>query len=186
MKVGLISDTHGDVAAWRQALALFESCDLILHAGDHLYHGVFNPILKDYDPKRLADEMNQCPIPILHARGNCDSDVDQLAIADPIMSPYVLCEVDGLKIMVTHGDGMGDAGLVEMATGYSVQLLVRGHTHIHGVWNHGSLLVCNPGSPSLPTGNEIPSVGVLENGIVSILDLRNGGKLLNLQVPALD
>ena len=81
---------------------------------------------------------------------------------------------------------MGDAGLVEMATGYSVQLLVRGHTHIHGVWNHGSLLVCNPGSPSLPTGNEIPSVGVLENGIVSILDLRNGGKLLNLQVPALD
>lgn len=179
MKVGLISDTHGDAVAWRHALRLFESCDLILHAGDHLYHGVFNPILLAYDPKKLAEEMNSCPIPMLHARGNCDSDVDQMAIANPIMSPYAVCRLDGMNIMITHGDGMDESGLVELAQKYSMRLLVRGHTHIHGIWNHGSLLVCNPGSPSLPKGHQIPSVGMLEDGRVSILDLSDGHVLLS-------
>jgi hypothetical protein len=183
MKIGLISDTHGDVEGWRKAMDLLGSCQLILHAGDHLYHGVFNPILASYDPLQLATEMNECPVPILHARGNCDSEVDQVAVADPIMSPYFVCDVDGLRIMVTHGDGKGDAELVEMAGGYGVQLLVRGHTHVHGVWNHGSLLVCNPGSPSLPKGDDIASVAILEDGIVRILDLNSGDTLLSMQVP---
>jgi putative phosphoesterase len=183
MKVGLISDTHGDVEAWRRAMDLLGSCELILHAGDHLYHGVFNPILESYDPRQLANEMNDCPIPMLHARGNCDSDVDQMALADPIMSPYVFCQVEGLKILITHGDGMGDVELVEMAEGYGVQLVVRGHTHVHGVWNHGSLLVCNPGSPSLPKGDQVPSVGLLEDGSVRVVDLNNGDTLFGLEVP---
>jgi putative phosphoesterase len=183
MQLGLISDTHGDVEAWRKAMDLLGFCELILHAGDHLYHGVFNPILESYDPLQLSKEMNECPIPILHARGNCDSEVDQLAIADPILSPYVICQVDGLKILLIHGDGIGDLELVEMAEGYGVQLVVRGHSHLHGVWNHGSLLVCNPGSPTLPKGDEIPSVGLLEDGVVRVLDLNNGDTLLSLQVP---
>jgi hypothetical protein len=183
MRVGLISDTHGDAAAWREALKIFRSCELILHAGDHLYHGAFNPILPTYNPRELAGEMNGCETPILHARGNCDSDVDQLAIKDPIMSPYVICRLEGINIMITHGDAMDDLELVELAKGYRARLLVRGHTHVHGIWDHGSLLVCNPGSPSLPKGNEVPSVAVLADGKVTLYDLRDGTELSGRPLP---
>ncbi len=127
--------------------------------------------------------MNECAIPILHARGNCDSDVDQMALRDPIMSPYVLCRLEGMDIMVTHGDAMDHLELVESTKRYGVRLLVRGHTHIHGLWDHGSLLVCNPGSPSLPKGDEIPSVAILEDSLVSLYDLRNGDILASRPIP---
>lgn len=177
MKVGLISDTHGDATAWLKAMDIFESCDLILHAGDHLYHGAFNPVLPTYDPQELAREMNQCPIPILHVRGNCDSEVDQAALKDPIMSAYVFCRLEDSNIMVMHGDSLDEMGLVDLAGGYRADLLVRGHTHSHGIWEHGRVLVCNPGSPSLPKGDGVPSVAVLENNRVSLYDMRDGSVL---------
>lgn len=177
MRIGLISDTHGDAAAWRLALGIFDGCDLILHAGDHLYHGAFNPILPTYDPRQLAKEMNESPIPILHARGNCDSEVDEMALRDPIMSPYVFCRLEGVDILVAHGHTSQEAELVETAKGYGAHLLLRGHTHIHGIWEHPPLLVCNPGSPSLPKGDGIPSVAVLEDGKVTLRDLRDGSML---------
>jgi putative phosphoesterase len=111
--------------------------------------------------------------------------VDQAALNDPIMSPYVLCRLDGLQIMVAHGDGMDEMGLVKMAEGYRVDLLVRGHTHSHGIWEHGRMLVCNPGSPSLPKGDGVPSVAVLEEGRVSLLDLRDGGVISDRRLPGI-
>lgn len=177
MKIGLVSDTHGDPVAWRRAMELLGDCELILHAGDHLYHGAFNPVLPEYDPREMARELNECPIPVLHARGNCDSEVDQAALRDPILSPYVLVYLDGMKIMLTHGDTMGEEELAEMAAGYGVDLLVRGHTHVPGIWEHGRLRVCNPGSPSLPKGEGIPTVGLLEDGEVRILNLLTGSGL---------
>jgi hypothetical protein len=183
MKVGLISDTHGDAAAWRQAMRILASCELILHAGDHLYHGAFNPVLPTYDPKELAREMNESTVPILHARGNCDSEVDQMAMRDPIMSPYVFCRLEGLNVMVAHGGGMEEMELVEQAQRYGVRLLVRGHTHLRGIWEHGSMLVCNPGSPSLPKGDGVPSLAVLQDGKVSLHDLRDCSVLASRALP---
>lgn len=174
MRIGLISDTHGDAEAWRKAMGVLGECELILHAGDHLYNGAFNPVLPGYDPRALAEEMNACPVPVLHARGNCDSEVDQIALHDPIMSPYVICSLEGLTILLTHGDGMGEEELAETAKKYRARLLVRGHTHIHGLWQHPPLLVCNPGSPSLPKGDGVASVAVLEDGEVFLLDLEGG------------
>ncbi len=183
MKIGLVSDTHGDVAAWRQALEIFDACELILHAGDHLYHGAFNPVLPTYDPRGLAREMNECPIPILHARGNCDSEVDQLALNDPIMTPYAFCRLEGLNILVAHGDNLDRMELVEMALAYGVRILLRGHTHIRGMWEHGPMLVCNPGSPSLPKGDGVPSVGILQGDGVSLYDIRSGDLLATRVLP---
>ncbi|NLU43022.1 MAG: phosphodiesterase, partial [Firmicutes bacterium] len=40
MRIGVISDTHGSVTAWRKAYdQVLRSADLIVHAGDLLYHG---------------------------------------------------------------------------------------------------------------------------------------------------
>ena len=183
MRIGLVSDTHGDPAAWRKAWQVLRDCELILHAGDHLYHGAFNPVLPTYDPRKMAQEFNDCPVPILHVRGNCDTDVDQLALRDPILSPYAVCRMEGVNIMLTHGDAMDEPELVEMARRCGMRLLVRGHTHVHGIWEHGDLLVCNPGSPSLPKGDGIPSVGLLEDRTVSLYDIRSGEPILSKPLP---
>ncbi len=183
MKIGLVSDTHGDVKAWRDALEIFKDCDYILHAGDHLYHGAFNPILPTYAPKELADLMNHCEIPILHARGNCDSEVDQLALNDPILSSYLFARIDGWNFLVIHGDAYEDEELVELGKRYRAHLLLRGHTHVRGIWRHDPLMVCNPGSPSLPKGDEVPSVALFEDGVVRLINLITGEELQSEALP---
>jgi len=40
MKIGIISDTHGCLETWEKVFtAYFQDSDLIIHAGDVLYHG---------------------------------------------------------------------------------------------------------------------------------------------------
>ncbi len=176
MRIGMISDTHGDVEAWEKAMRLFQDCDLILHAGDHLYNGAFNPVLPSYYPKRLAELMNACDKPILHARGNCDSEVDSAALRDPL-SPLVLARVDGLQILVMHGHTHDEEGLAELAVRYRADLLVRGHTHRLGIRKSGPLTVINPGSPSLPFEGNPPSVGIYADGRLSVVDLDSGAEI---------
>ena len=51
MKVGIISDTHGSAGCWDMAYKnFFAGTDLILHAGDVLYHGPRNRLQDDYNP----------------------------------------------------------------------------------------------------------------------------------------
>ena len=89
MKIGVISDTHGHEMRWAKAYEkFFKDADMILHAGDVLYHGPRNPMLEDYNPAGLAQRINDCPIPVVIAKGNCDSEVDQMVIALPIQAPY--------------------------------------------------------------------------------------------------
>ena len=42
MKIGIISDIHGYPEKFINALTYFEHCDMILCAGDVLYHGPRN------------------------------------------------------------------------------------------------------------------------------------------------
>ena len=59
MKIGIISDTHGCEKRWGLAYDKhFSDADLIIHAGDVLYHGPRNPMLEDYNPAGLADKIN--------------------------------------------------------------------------------------------------------------------------------
>ena len=55
MKIGIISDTHGHEMAWAHACErFFKGADLIVHAGDVLYHGPRNPMKADYNPAGLV------------------------------------------------------------------------------------------------------------------------------------
>jgi hypothetical protein len=176
MRIGVISDTHGGTQGWRQAVAgPFVGAELILHAGDIFYHGPRNPMPPGYDPAALAQLINAAPAPVIIARGNCDSDVDQLVLDFPIQAPYALVVIEGLRIMVNHGTefGLEDPlpGLARLAAKYKLDVLVSGHTHIPmlesvggavnmqsvRIWKIppdlkrvGGSLIMNPGSPALP------------------------------------
>lgn len=180
MKIGVISDTHGDVQAWRNALKLFEGASFILHSGDVLYHGVFNPIIKTYDGKKLADELNNSPIPLIFARGNCDSDVDQLALKYPISSHVTETVLDGLNVLIHHGDKFSNK---QLADKYKPNIIISGHTHVYGVSQYSDTIIVNPGSASLPKDPEkTPTVAVIEDRKIQIRNLDTSGVILETAI----
>jgi len=187
VKVGVLSDTHGDVQSFRKAVeGPLAGVELMLHAGDVLYHGPRNPIVDGYDPPALADALNSLGVPLIIAKGNCDADVDQLVLDVPIESPYAQVYLDGLRIVVNHGDRWTDEEAIELMTRWGVDLFISGHTHVPKLERYESFLWLNPGSPSLPKamqGREpIPTVAVIEDETVSIVSL-DGEKTAEESIP---
>ena len=171
MKIAVISDTHGDTLAWQKALKVFEGAGIILHSGDILYHGVFNPILESYNGKQLAQDLNDCPVPMLFAKGNCDSDVDQLALKYPITSLITEAFIDGFNILLHHGDKYSNK---ELADKYNPSIIISGHTHIYAIEKYKDTVFLNPGSPSLPKDpNKTPTVAIIEDRKIRVIDINS-------------
>jgi len=173
MRVALVSDTHGDPSAWSRAMEVLGAVDLICHSGDVLYHGIFNPITETYDPRRLAAMLNDVEVPMIHARGNCDSEVDQMALDNHILSDFAFASVEGTRILITHGHKHSEAELAGMARKAGVRLVQRGHTHLPGIVEIDGVAIVNPGSVAVPKQEgEAPTAAILEDGKVTIYDLR--------------
>jgi len=163
MKIGVISDTHGDATGWQRVMETqFHDVDLIIHAGDILYHGPRNPLVEGYNPPELASLINSCPVPVLFARGNCDADVDQLMLDYPVQAPYAFLQVGNLRIMSHHGDGLDREEMLRLSRIYRANIFISGHTHVRALEDEGGVILLNPGSPSLPKGEGRPTVAVLE------------------------
>ncbi|KKM12947.1 phosphodiesterase [Clostridiales bacterium PH28_bin88] len=184
MKLGIISDTHGNVAAWREVMERhFSNVDQIIHAGDVLYHGPRNPVLEGYNPAALAEEINRCPQPVLLARGNCDADVDQVMLHFPLISPCILYQVAGYRLMAHHGHTWNRQAETALARRYGLHLVISGHTHIPAVEKVDGTLYFNPGSVSIPLGERgLPTVGVLEDNRIRVLAVTTGETLLEESV----
>lgn len=173
MRIGIISDTHGSSTAFRKALEILERCDVILHAGDVLYHGPRNPSPEGYNPKELAEIINSIHTPILISAGNCDAAIDQMVISVPLQSPYSMLCFDGRKLLLTHGHEMEEKALEELAIKWKVDILVTGHTHVKGIKKLPGLFHINPGSCSLPKDG-VPSVALIDGSTVHLIDLNTG------------
>lgn len=148
----------------------FCNVDMILHAGDVLHHDSRNPLASD-----LADDINALAVPILIARGNCDSDADEHMLSTPIMSPYVFLYVGKKRVMVLHGDGRNDRDLEGLIRKYHLSLLIHGHSHVPRIKRVDGSLVINPGTPTIPSPSSPykKTVGVFDTkeGRVSIYDI---------------
>lgn len=176
-RIGVISDTHGDVEAWERALEIWGPVDLIVHAGDVLYHGPRNPLVQAYRPPELAELINASQIPVLIARGNCDADVDQLVLDWPLQSQMVLLQTPYVRLVATHGQGMDKVEMVELAKRYRADIFVFGHTHVPVLEKVEGIILLNPGSPALPKGQEGPTVAVIDEKTVYLKDLKEGRTL---------
>ncbi len=179
LKIGITSDTHGDERTCRRVWAdYFHNVQLVIHAGDVLYHGPRNPVVEGYNPAGLVEFLNSSPVPVLCARGNCDSDVDRLVLQCPL-SPFLFLQFGGLRIMVEHGDALGldKEYMVNTSRKYGIGLFVTGHTHERMLERVGDVVLLNPGSPSLPKGDGTPSVAMLENNLVRLINIYTGETL---------
>ena len=174
MKIGIISDTHGHEGAWQTAFdKQFHDADMILHAGDVLYHGPRNPMKADYNPAGLVGKINNCPVPVIIAKGNCDSSVDASCLELPVQAPYAYVVYEGLRIIVTHGDSvMTDEEKDKMAAHLKADLFISGHIHTTVLEKRGQTVFLNPGSAALSKREDGRNTyAVLEDRTIRIFDI---------------
>ncbi len=175
MKIGIVSDSHGSAEAWETVMSkFFQDCGLIIHAGDVLYHGPRNPLPAGYAPPKLAELLNNCPVPVIFVRGNCDAEIDSVLLRYPVQSPYAVLHLDGRFVLVTHGTEL-DAGMkAELARRYKADLFISGHTHLPALEKSDRTVFLNPGSCALPKSDEGPTAAVWEAGRIAVLNVNDG------------
>ena len=164
MKLLIASDIHGSALYCGELLKAYdrEQADRLLLLGDILYHGPRNDLPEGYDPKAVSAALNARKNDILCIRGNCDSEVDQMMLAFPIMADYALVCQDGLRIYATHGHVWNPDRLPPLQPG---DLLLYGHTHVPAWTERDGVLCLNPGSVSIPKENSPRGYMLLENGV---------------------
>lgn len=156
--------------------------DCIAFLGDALYHGPRNRIKPDYDPRGTAEIFNGLKERIVAVRGNCDSEVDQMMIAFPILSEYTTILDEKRRFFLSHGHIWCPEKLPPVPTG---TILVNGHTHVSAIEQIDSgVIYFNPGSISLPKNDQPPSFGLYDGRRLSVLNLDGAQEILALELPA--
>ena len=179
MKIGVVSDTHGNIEVWRRIEPIFADADLIIHAGDILYHPPRLGCQDAYNIPAMVETINSSNIPIIFARGNCDPEVYEELLTWPIQSPYAFVQYDKIRILVTHGHLMERRRMTELARLYKTDILVTGHTHIPAIEaTDDNIVLLNPGSPSFPKyevdGRPVGSVGLITDDELTIVNIEDG------------
>ena len=97
MKFMFASDIHGSAYYCRKLMEAMEKeqPEKLLLLGDLLYHGPRNDLPREYAPKEVIPMLNSVKDRILAIRGNCDTEVDQMVLAFPIMAAYCFLELPG-------------------------------------------------------------------------------------------
>ena len=182
MKIGVISDTHGNVEALGKALTLFEGADIIVHAGDVLYHPPRLGFTEGYDIPAFVEALNNLEIPMVIAQGNCDAQVYEELLALPVQSPYAVVEFGGVRLVANHGHLISRDQMIDLGRRYKAQYFISGHTHIPVLEDASGLVLMNPGSPSISkfeiNGKLTGTVGLITESGASIISIDNGSEIL--------
>jgi uncharacterized protein len=147
MKIGVISDTHGDVRLTQQALNILDSfqVDLTIHCGD-----VGVEVVPLFDGRQVH-----------FVAGNVD-DVEclQAAIVRPeytFHNQFGELELEGCRVAFMHGHDV--ALLRHTILSGRWDLVCHGHSHTVSRSREGSTLVLNPGAVSRTS---YPALAVVE------------------------
>ena len=185
MKIGVISDTHGNVTAFKKALKFFDGADMIVHAGDVLYHPPRLGCTEGYDIPALVDVLNNLEIPIVIAQGNCDAQVYEELLHMPVQAPYAYTSCNGVNIVINHGHLLTRDQMIDLARRYKAHYFVSGHTHFPVLERVGDVVLMNPGSPSIPKyevdGKPAPSVGLITETSAKILNIDTGAVMMEIR-----
>jgi|YelNatPaOPRAMG01_1025707.scaffolds.fasta_scaffold00009_126 putative phosphoesterase len=162
MKVGILSDSHDNLDALKQAVELFnaESVELVIHAGD---------LVAPFVQKVLAG----LACPLLLVFGNNDGERLGLARAfeGRIFQPPLLQEIDGKRVLVLHEPHNLDA----LKASQQFDAIVFGHTHQAEVSRAGRTVVINPGEcGGWLTGERTVAIWDTRSGEVRIVQLEKG------------
>ena len=184
MKIGVVSDTHGCLDNWNKIFSkYFYDVDLIIHAGDVLYHGPRNTIPSEYNPKELAEVLNKINIPMLIACGNCDAEVDTMVLDIPLQSPYINAYINGLTIIATHGHNLNNVSRLFQAKSLNADIFITGHTHIPELTRKDNIIFLNPGAPGMSkTENKHGTIALITDTSIEVIDIVTDQKILSKSI----
>ena len=170
MKWMIASDIHGSAYYCRELLAAFEreGANKLLLLGDVLYHGPRNDLPRDYAPKQVIEMLNGIKEKLLCVRGNCDTEVDQMVLAFPVLADYAILTVGERMIYATHGHVYNEQKLPPLQKG---DILLHGHSHVPKCVEHEDYLYINPGSVSIPKENSPHGYLILEGAKLTWKDV---------------
>ena len=171
MKILFASDLHGSAYYTKKVLneAKLRAVDQIVLLGDLMYHGPRNELPNDYNPKEVAELLNQFKDKIIAVRGNCDSEVDQMLLEFPMLSDYTILYLDGIRFFVTHGHLYNENKWPNIHSG---DVLIYGHFHVPITKVKEGIFILNPNSVSLPKEGR-NSFGFYEDRKFSIIDFED-------------
>ncbi len=144
MRIGLISDTHGQLR--NAVLDAFDGVDRILHAGD----------VGDLDILAALEAI----APVDAVFGNTDGFVMRSRL-----SAQVVRQVEDRTIVVVHGDQYGAPTPARLHAAWpDAAVVVFGHTHRPTLETLGNTLFVNPGAAGPARFDLRPSVAILSLG----------------------
>ncbi len=163
MKIGVIADTHDNLAAISKAVEFFnrEGIELLIHAGDFVAPFTEKPF-------------SALKIPLVGVFGNNDGDklllrekYREKRVGEIYEDPYDF-ELNAKKIIVTHRPQIVDA----LAVSGSYDVVIYGHTHKAVIEEKGNALVINPGECcGYLTGRKTVAILDLEKGEAKVVEL---------------
>ncbi|HTU25156.1 MAG TPA: YfcE family phosphodiesterase [Pirellulales bacterium] len=136
LRIGVVSDTHGQVDFTRAAVAMLESCGVkqVIHCGD-------------IDSVEVVSQFAAWPTHFVF--GNCDDNREELRQA--MVAGNHICHgrqgelrLEGRRIAFLHGDDTRLLG--DLVSGGEYDLVCHGHTHVARHVVHGQTHVLNPGA----------------------------------------
>ena len=140
MRIGVFSDTHGDISAARRFLGSLAPIDCLFHLGDCTPDG-----------EKLA-KLFSCPV--YAVRGNCD-----LPTEEPLER---VVDLGGKRFWLLHGHQYYIfSSLLYRGEELRADMVLYGHTHVPDLRADGPRLLLNPGSLSRPRGGSVESCALL-------------------------
>lgn len=179
MRIGIMSDTHGNLACFEQAMEIIGNADYIIHCGDVL--PTYSRFI-DEDPVNALAQRIRSLKHIFIVRGNGDTAEHARLLGHELSSPYRLIEIGGYKFFVTHGHHYSSMQMIWKAKELGADIICYGHSHVKELDTDGEILILNPGSTSLPRDGS-RSCAVIENGKVFVYGLDSKEILGQLTIP---
>ncbi len=169
MKIMFISDIHGSIKYLNMAMERFEEekADMIVLLGD-LMEGHRHIPDYFYNPKAVAELLNEYKDKIVAVCGNCDNMTDQKLLEFSIKEDYREIYFGERTIFATHGHRYNMDNMPDLDEG---DIFIHGHLHVPIAEVIDGVYYLNPGSISLPRQNSKHSYGILVDGLFTIKDL---------------
>ncbi|NLX70051.1 MAG: metallophosphoesterase [Clostridiales bacterium] len=144
MKIGVISDSHGERLMLDRVAQKFTDISMFVHLGDLCTDAVYLH--------------NITRVPVEYVCGNCD-------FTRRIPNNKEI-EVGGKRIFLTHGHlyrvKWGTRQLVNYAREKQYDAVLFGHTHRAEIFKENGTIFMNPGSLSQSRGYTKATIGILE------------------------
>ena len=181
MRIGIVSDTHDDLAAVEAAVALFdrEGVDAVVHCGDFVAPFSVTPFDTldagvDFYAVRGNNDGEWAVESTVDSFGTYLGEAGTLSLGGPDADGGTASDADGgTTDAATASDGAVDVAVTHGTSAVVVDALVdcgdydyvlHGHTHAHGVEARGDTVRVNPGGLPIPVdgADDAFRVAVLE------------------------